>query len=161
MSMNRRTLLASSAFLVLVGCQNGTTPQTQLKANAALVTAGVAAVAASVLATPNLAPNTAAKINGALATVVAANNVIQQATVMPTGNAPQQLVVAIKVAAPILLAMLVPTSSEAIALNAALALLPTILALAGVPPAPAATMAAKKMMDPAQAVLILRGYTNK
>jgi len=160
--MNRRSAIVGIFALgALAGCQNGTTPQTQLKANAALVTAGVAAVAASVLATPNLAQDTKDKINNALATVVATNNVIQQATVMPTGNAAQQLVVAIKVAAPILLAMLVPTSSDAIALNAALALLPTILTLAGVPPAPAAAMATKKMMDPATASLVLHGYTGK
>lgn len=160
--MNRRSAIASLfAIGALAGCQTGANPQTQLQTTSALVTAGVAAVAASVLATPHLAPDTAAKINQAVATVNAANQVIQGATAT-TGTAAQQIAAAVKYAAPILLAMLSPQSAEAIALNAALALLPTILAAAGVPPAPAAALAPTgKTMDPAQAVLILKGYTGK
>jgi hypothetical protein len=159
--MNRRAMLTgTSALALLTACQTGASTQTQLQTDAALVTAGVAAVAVSVLATPNLAPETKDKINQAVATVNAANQVIQQAT-QTVGTNAQQLVVAIKIAAPLILAVLAPTSAEAIAINAALSLLPTILAAAGLPPSPAAAMAPGKAMDPAQAVLVLKGYTGK
>jgi len=158
--MNRRSALASVSLLALTlaGCQPGATPQQQLQADAALVTAGVAAVAVSVEATPNLDPATKTKIDNALATVVAANGIIQQSTAVP-GTAAQQLIAAIRVAAPILLGLLNPASAEAIAINAALALLPTILAAAGVTVAPAP--AAKLTMNPATARMVLNKYVHK
>lgn len=156
--MNRRTILTALPALALIACQPGATPQTQLQTTAALVTAGVAAVAISVLATPNLAPDTAAKINSAVASVNAANGVIQGATATP-GTAAQQIVVAVRLAAPLLLGVLNASSPEAIAIQAALALLPTILAAAGVPPVQA--MAGPAGMEPAEAALILKGYTRK
>lgn len=151
-------VLILALTIALAACQTGTNARTQLQTDSALVTAGVAAVAASVLATPSLAPDTAAKIGNAVATVNAANQVIQGAT-QTTGTNAQALVVAIKMAAPMILAMLNPTSAEAIAINAALSLLPTIMTAAGVPATPmAAMLAADKRMDEAQAVLILKGY---
>jgi hypothetical protein len=156
--MLRRTALAVSAIALLAGCGVTATPtQTQLQTTAALVAAGVDAVAASVLATPNLSATTAAQINGAVTTVNAANQVIQQATTAAPTSA-QQIVAAVKIAAPLLLATLNASSPEAVAINAALALLPTILAAAGVA---AAAPAPGKTMDPAEAMLVLKGYTGK
>src|SRR6202161_776442 len=122
--MNRRSVLAS--VLALAACA-GTPTETQVQTTAALVTAGVDAVAASVLATSGLASATATQINSAVATVNAANQTIQQATATVPTNA-QAIVSAVKIAAPMLLAKLDPKSAEAMAANAAMALLPTILA---------------------------------
>ena len=152
--MNRRSVLAS--VLALAAC-TGVPTETQVQTTAALVTAGVDAVAASVLATPGLASTTATEINSAVATVNAANQTIQQATTTVPTDA-QAIVSAVKIAAPMLLAQLDPKSKspEAMAANAAMALLPTILAAAGV-----ASASGKPTMDPAQATLILKGYTGK
>ena len=153
--IRRRILLA--APLAMAACQSAVPPLTQLQTTSALVTAGVSAVAASVLSTPNLAPATSDKIKAALATVNAANQAIQGATVTTASNA-QEIVAAVKIAVPLLLARLDPQSPEAIALNAAMALLPTVLAAAGVTATSAGPAAG---MDPVRARLILQGYVGK
>ena len=160
--MNRRRLLATTGILALLAaCSTGAPTLTQLQTDAALVTAGAAAVAVSVEATPNLDPAVRAKIDSAMATVNAANGVIQQSTQTP-GTAAQQFVVAVRVAAPLLLATLNPSSPEAIAVNAALALLPTILTAAGVPAAPVpAARLGMGAEEAAEARLVIHGYIHK
>ena len=161
--IQRRTLLATTPALLLVACQQGTSTKTQLQTIAGLATAGIDAVGASVLATPGLAADTASKINAAVATVNSANAVIQGATATVGANA-QQIVSAIRMAAPLLLANVNASSNEAIAINAAVALLPTILAAAGAPaPAPTAAMAhgAPVAMKAEDATRFLHSYTGK
>jgi hypothetical protein len=157
--MKRLLVLVMGALLLLGACQSNQTPQAQLQTNAALVTAAVAAVAVSVLSTPNLDPATADKIRSAVATVNAANDLVQKGSV-PTGSGAQKIVAAIRAAAPVLLAVLSASSPEAIAINAALALLPTILTMAGVPQTPTAAQA-PGAMGPAAAAIYLHGYTGR
>lgn len=160
--MNRRTLLSAIPALALAACQPGASTQTQLQTIAGLATAGVDAVAASVLSTPGLAATTAAKITAAQATVDAANAAIQKAPTTLPSNA-QALALAIQVAKPLLLGAVQPGSDAAIGINAAFALVPTILAAAGVPvpPQTAAMAPGTVAMTADQATAFLHQWTGK
>jgi hypothetical protein len=155
--MNRRELLASTALCsipaLLAACSQPIT-MTQVQTDANLIAAGVSAVAPAILADPKLAPADAATIRSAVAVIQQANSVIQGTTVTPSGSV-QQIVAAIRLLAPVALVALDASSPQAIAINAAVALLPVLLQAAGMPPA--AMASAHPSMSAAEARMVLKG----
>ena len=152
--MNRRNLLAIAPVFVLLGCQKGATPQTRVQTDAALITAGMIAVASAVQASPKLTAEDKATVTQAVTTLQDANAAVQKAIVTPGGPA-QQIAAAVREVAPIAMALLPAGSPEVIALQAALNLVPVFLASAGV--AVPAAGAARVAMTAEQARAALRG----
>ena len=156
--MNRRFLLATPALLALGACGTNANPKTQLQTIAGLATAGIDAVSASVLTKPDLAPDKVAKIMEAQASADAANAAIQKSATTDAANA-QALAVAIQIAKAVLLGFVPAGSDAAMALAAAFALVPTLLAAAGVTATPMARL--KPEMSPEEAIQRLHRYTGK
>lgn len=144
--MNRRTFLLSA--LALTSCQSS--PQTPLTTDATLVAGGSAAVRAVLDAQPGLPAADLAAIDTADDVVQTANKVLQANA--SAGNA-QALVASVRALAPVALRLLPVGATERAYVNAAVALLPTILALAGVAGGTAERHAGVMSAEEARAIL--------
>lgn len=148
--MNRRFLLTSAAATALAACGTQTS---QLQAYADLITTGVAVFAP--VAEKNATPEQIATIERSVAAVQAADKALATSTGQDATLNAQNLVVAVQAVAPIALALLPAGSTEALAVTAALSLVPALLRLAGVTMAPAT--ARGPVMSEGAAATYLRG----
>lgn len=150
---------SSVSVLTVAACTQNTAPAaTQVQQYSSLVASGVAAVSASVLATPGLSAVTAAQITAATQAVQTANAAIQAGSATASNAAVIQS--AVEALAPILLGLLPGGSAAAMAISAAVALLPVIMAEVGAPK-PAAMAMTGPEMSSTEAVLVLKGYVAK
>jgi hypothetical protein len=131
----RQTLAGSAALLVaLAGCA-GTTTVSQGANDLALLAAGLAPVVDA--AAPLADPNTVGKIRQYLATIQAASAAVSSATAAPTGVV-QEAIAAVNALVPIVLPLLPNGSALVVAAQAALALVPVVLAEFGIAATPTA-----------------------
>lgn len=159
--MNRRQLLRTTATiaasgLVLAACAGSSSPTptaTQLAQDVNLVAAGLTAALAQVSAIPGIATATVTQLAGYLATVQADAKIVAAGTAAAGTSVVQEIASGVQSIAAIVMP-LVPSSSQITNLiNAAISLLPVILAAVGL-------VAADKVVPvytPAAARLILAG----
>lgn len=152
--MNRRNLFATIAALPLLGMAGQCTlTPSQLQTDADLVRFGVDLFAPAL---KQADPSAAALIDRSVAAVDAADVALRSATGADARTAVQRLVDGSQAIAPVGIALLRAGSAEQLAATAALALLPAILAAAGI--ASAQTMrAVRPVMDVETARNYLRG----
>lgn len=150
--MNRFLLAAPIA---LIACS--LTP-TQLASDVQLIETGVEIIAPVLLAKQGISAVDAATINKDLSTIASAGDAIVKATTTDAALSARTFVAAVQSLEPIAQTYLPAGSQEAVAVQAAVALLPIVLQAAGVSPG---VMAARvQTMPPAEArgVLVALGH---
>ena len=151
--MNRRGLLISVAALLplsaaLVACNKPVTT-TQIASDVQLIASGLQPVVNALVNAPNVSASVIAQVQGYLATIKADAAQIAASTATPAVGTVQQIVQAVQALAGI--AGSIPALAPyAMAIQAAVALLPVLLADVGV-----VTSGAKPSMTPMQARAIL------
>jgi hypothetical protein len=150
MTITRRIVLAS-APAALAGCSLVPNSPSQFATDVQLVAAGVSAAAQQIAAIPGVAVSVVTKVQADA--LIVANDAAKIATATgAVAGLAQQIAVAVQGIADIVLPMFPATSPFVPLINAAISLLPTILAAAGVKGAKLATA----VYTPEQARLILR-----
>ena len=156
MNLNRRRALfygvAAAPILMVLGRCAGTPSTSQLATDVGLIASGLAAAIAAVAAIPGVPAATVTQLQGYLATIQADAKAVAAATATAATGTVQEIVSAVQALAPIALSF-VPGGSAVVAIvNAALSLLPSILAAIGV----AGVSTVKAVYSPDSARLILR-----
>lgn len=145
MKMTRRVLLAA---LPLAACQTGVTTS-QVATDVNLIASGLQPVAAALATSPNIPANVVAKAQSYLSIIQADAAKIAAATANPPADVVQEVVQAVQAFASI--ASTIPALAPyAVVIQAAVALLPVILASAGIKVSGAAPS-----MGPTQARAVL------
>ncbi len=150
--MRRRSVLLSAVPAALAGCSLMPRTPAEAATDVQLIAAGVAAVAQDVAKAPNVPQATLVRVQADALTVSQAAAKVAQASAISATLA-QQIAAAVQEIAALVLPLFPATAPFVPLINAALSLLPTILAAAGVTGAPAA----HPVYTPAEARLILRG----
>lgn len=141
--MHRRALLTTSAFAIAAGalaaCSsiqsflgNPTTAPTQLAADTNLIASGLSAAVVSLQAIPGLSPAALIKVQSDLALVQADAQKIAVATVPTSSSLVQEIAQGVQAIADVALPVIPNGSAIVAVINAAVSLLPVILAAAGV-----------------------------
>lgn len=151
--MYRRHLLAFVATLpILAGC--GTTPTINSVANdVQVVSAGLKAIAPSILTAIGTDKVVADKFQSYMDTITAGASSIVTATSATSTSIVQQVIAAVQAIAPLVLSLVGLPASIVTVIQAAVAMLPSIAAAVGLTLA----MKATPTMTPAAARLILQG----
>lgn len=151
--ISRRPLLGLLTMGTLAACATpGATTPTQLATDVNLIASGLSAAIASVAAIPGVSAAAVTQLQGYLATIQADAKTVAAATVTTPTSTVQEVAQAVQAVASVALP-LIPGGSTVLALiQAAISLLPSILAAIGVSGAAPAT---PPVYSPAQARLIL------
>lgn len=158
--MNRRTLLAASTLLPLglAACKtNPNAPTVTPAALASAILAGLQSVVAAVSAVPGVPADLVAQIQGYLATIKTDANTIIAA--VQSATTPTITIQSLATAVDMLLPLLAPFAPHVAGLqpvlDAAVAAVQAILALAGISAAKASAYAVGHTYTPSQAIAVL------
>lgn len=147
----------SGVALPLAGCSTSAVPApSQLATDVGLVASGLASVVAAIAALPGVSAATVAQVQGYIATIQADAAQVAAATANVGTSVVQEIATTVSAVAGVVLPLFPATAGIAAIVQAAMSLLPTIMAAVGITSAPSTPPV--YMAD--QARLILRSATN-
>jgi hypothetical protein len=147
----RRHFTGLILISAVAACSTPPTPS-QLATDTSLIASGLSAAIASIAAIPGVSPATVSQLQGYLATIEADATTVAAATVTTPTNIVEEIAQTVQAVASVALPLIPGGTSLVALINAAVSLVPTILAAVGVS---GAAPAGPLPYTPAQARLIL------